>query len=168
MTDSLSEQMQEKLAPILGRVPSGVFILVAGDGQGKRTGMLASFVQPASFDPPQVTVAVNRSRYLNDWLSEGSPVTLSQVRKKDPSLFRHFGKGFEPDADPFDGIAWTAATNGLPQLTDAMATLEGTVESRMEAGDHIVYLVTITGATAHQDPAEFDPYVHVRKNGFSY
>ena len=164
----LKDELREQLTPLLGRVPSGVFILVAGNGDGQQTGMLASFVQQASFEPPQVTVAVNKSRYLNSWLSTGSPVTLNQVRKKDPALFRHFGKGFEPDVDAFEGVDSAPAANGLPQLPDAMVTLEGSVESRLEAGDHVIYLVTVTGGTAHQDPANFDPFVHVRKNGFNY
>lgn len=164
----LTDELREQLAPLLGRVPSGVFILVAGNSDGQQTGMLASFVQQASFEPPQVTVAVNKSRYLNDWLSTGSPVTLNQVRKKDPALFRHFGKGFEPDVDAFEGVDSAPAANGIPQLPDAMVTLEGSVESQLEAGDHVIYLVTVTGGTAHQDPTDFDPFVHVRKNGFNY
>lgn len=163
-----SDTDNDTIGPILGRIPSGVFILVAGDGEGHSTGLLASWVQQASFDPPQITVAVNKSRYLNEWLTVGSPVTINQVRTKDPSLFRHFGKGFEPDVDAFAGIASEPATCGLPRLPDAMATLEGEVVSQMDAGDHAVYLVTITNGTAHQAPADFDPFVHIRKNGFGY
>lgn len=168
MNQASPDALKEQLTPLLGRIPSGVFILVAGNGDGQQTGMLASWVQQASFEPPQVTVAVNKSRYLNDWLSTGSPVTINQVRKNDPALFRHFGKGFDPDVDAFADIDSEKATCGLPQLPDAMTTLEGEVASQMEAGDHVIYLVTVTGGTAHQEPEEFEPYVHVRKNGFGY
>ena len=168
MDASAPEALKEKLTPILGRIPSGVFILVAGNEAGRQTGMLASWVQQASFEPPQVTVAVNKTRFLNEWLTAGAPITLNQVRKKDPALFRHFGKGFEPDVDAFDGIQSEDSDCGLPQLPDAMATLEGQVVSQMEAGDHVIYLITVTSGKAHEDPAAFDPFVHVRKNGFSY
>ncbi|MCH2200939.1 MAG: flavin reductase family protein [Fuerstiella sp.] len=168
MDSSVPKALKEKLTPILGRIPSGVFILVAGNEAGRQTGMLASWVQQASFEPPQVTVAVNKSRYLNEWLIPGSPITLNQVRKNDPSLFRHFGKGFEPDDDAFDGVESEDSDCGLPLLPDAMVTLEGQVVSQMEAGDHVIYLATITSGTAHEDPAEFNPFVHIRKNGFSY
>ena len=164
----MNQEAKEQIAPILGRIPSGVFIMIAGDGAQQETGLLASWVQQASFEPPQVTIAVNKSRYLVDWLKAGSPVTLNQVSKGDGILFKHFGKGFEPDADAFDGIETIAAENGLPLLTAAMASLEGTIVSQLEAGDHIIYLADITSATAHQDAANFDPFVHVRKNGFNY
>ena len=168
MNSPSADDLKTRLAPILGRIPSGVFILVAGNDEGQKTGMLASWVQQASFEPPQVTVAVNKARYLNEWLQADSPVTINQVRQKDPVLFRHFGKGFEPDEDAFDGVDSVASECGLPQLPDAMVTLEGQVTSKMDAGDHIIYLVTIVSGQAHQNPDEFSPFVHIRKNGFSY
>ncbi len=163
-----TEELKLSLMPILGRIPSGVFILVARSEEGGTTGLLASFIQQASFEPPQVTVAVNKSRYLNDWLKIGSPVSLNQVQKGDSTLLRHFGKGFEPGANAFEGIECTPGVSGLPLLKQAMACMEGTVDGRMEAGDHIIYLVTLTNAVANRDAAEFDPWVHIRRNGFSY
>ncbi len=49
-----------------------------------------------------------------------------------------------------------------------MASMEGHVVSQMEAGDHVIYLIEITSATSKNEAADFDPFVHVRKNGFSY
>ena len=165
----MTPELQETLAPVLGAVPSGVFILVAGDGNGKTTGLLASWIQQASFDPPQLTVAVNKSRYLNAWLSEGAPVTLNQVAKDDGVLFKHFGKGFEPDQDAFDGVETEVGTAGLPVLTASLATMEGRVVSSLEAADHQIYLVEITNGVRHQESdASGAPFVHIRKNGFHY
>ncbi|MEQ9407054.1 MAG: flavin reductase family protein [Fuerstiella sp.] len=164
----ITQEDKERIGPALGRVPSGVFILIAGDGSGRQTGMLASWVQQASFEPPQVTVAVNRSRYLNDWLAEGSSVTINQVAKGDNVLFRHFGKGFEPDQNAFEGLDTSAGDCGLPLLNTALASMEGTVLSQMSAGDHIIYLVKITTATSPESSSDREPFVHVRKNGFSY
>jgi flavin reductase (DIM6/NTAB) family NADH-FMN oxidoreductase RutF len=169
MSESMvTPELRETLAPVLGRVPSGVFILIAGNSAGAQTGMLASWIQQASFEPPQVTVAVNRSRYLNEWLVTGSPVTLNQVAKGDNLLFRHFGKGFDPGVDAFSGVDTMTGQNGLPVLLAAMTSLEGNVTDRMETGDHVIYLVTLTHAHQHRNPGDLDPFVHIRKNGFSY
>ncbi|MDG2130861.1 MAG: flavin reductase family protein [Fuerstiella sp.] len=164
----MSQETKDVVGPVLGRVPSGVFILVAGDGGKQKTGLLASWLQQASFEPPQVTVAVNKSRYLNDWLTDGCPVTINQVANGDGILFKHFGKGFDPDADAFAGVEILEGRNGLPLLKAAMASMEGRIVSTMEAGDHVIYLVDIIAAAAHQDASEFAPFVHIRKNGFSY
>ena len=164
----MSNELQTQLSPVVGRIPSGVFILIAGDGNGQVTGLLASWIQQASFDPPQVTVAVNKSRYLNDWLKTGSPVSLNQVQKGENTLFRHFGKGFDPGTDAFEGMETIPGSTGLPMLKVSMSTMEGTVAGHMDSGDHRIFLVTLTNATAHCDSSQFDPFVHVRKNGFSY
>lgn len=164
----LSAEAKTQLAPVLGQIPSGVFILVAGNADGQQTGMLASWVQQASFEPPQVTVAVNKSRYLIDWLKTGSPVTLNQVSKGDNRLFKQFGKGFEPDEEAFADIDTAASSNGLPVLTDALASLEGQVVSQMEAGDHIIYLIEISSGVSHSASEGAVPFVHTRKNGFNY
>ena len=95
-------------------------------------------------------------------------MTLNQVPKGDSLLFRHFGKGFDPHVDAFDGIDVVPANNGLVALSSALATMEGTVCGQMDAGDHRILLVTITNAIAHKDPTQFEPFVHLRKNGFSY
>jgi len=42
------------LAAALGKVPSGLFVLTAKQGDAE-TAMLASWVQQCSFDPPQLT-----------------------------------------------------------------------------------------------------------------
>ncbi|MEZ6042264.1 MAG: flavin reductase family protein [Planctomycetaceae bacterium] len=168
MTESNTSEPCSSIAPVLGRIPSGVFILVAGGPDGRSTGLLASWIQQASFAPPQVTIAVNKSRYLNDWLAVGSAITLNQVAKGDKVLFGHFGKGFEPDANAFQGIETTEGNNGLPVLKGAMASMEGVLESKLDAGDHVIWLANITVAHAHQDPGGFDPYVHIRKNGLGY
>ncbi|HAV33144.1 MAG TPA: hypothetical protein DC058_22720 [Planctomycetaceae bacterium] len=156
------------LAQVLGRVPSGVFILAIAGPDGQKTGLLASWVQQASFNPPQVTVAINKSRWFIDWLAPGTPLILNQVQKGDALLFRHFGKGFEPGSDAFAGVDSTPGQCGLPILQAAMAALEGTVTSLLDAGDHLICLVTLNAAHPVRNPAEFDPFIHVRKNGLSY
>jgi len=162
----------DHIASVLGRIPSGISILIAsGPGTGddkKETGMLASWVQQASFDPPMVTVAVNQKRYLNEWLSDGTPVVINLVGESQKNFLKHFGSGFEPDEPAFDGLDVQPAGNGVTSLTDALGWLEGTIKGKMMTGDHIIYAVELTAA--HQG-AQLDtekPYVHIRKNGLNY
>jgi len=168
MPESVEDLQSSGIAPALGRVPSGLFILVASDGESRQTGLLASWIQQASFDPPQVTVAVNKARYLNDWLQDGSPVSISQIPQKDPGLLKHFGRGFEPDQDAFSGVDVTMGENGLPILTGAMCALEGQIAGRLNAGDHIVYLITLTRGSGPDDSLNLLPFIHIRKNGLGY
>jgi flavin reductase (DIM6/NTAB) family NADH-FMN oxidoreductase RutF len=164
----MTAETRAAIGAVLGRTPSGLFILTACGPEGRTTGMLASWVQQASFDPPAVTVAVNRKRYVNDWLQAHPGVVLNLIGETQKQFLGHFGRGFEPDEAAFDGIATTAATNGAPVLTDALGSLQGTVTGRIDAGDHYVYAVRIDSAQRGQVLDSERPWVHIRKNGFNY
>lgn len=158
----------ETIGRVLGRVPSGVFIVTAGDGEGLETGLLASWIQQAGFEPPTISVAVNKSRYLNDWLAKHPRLVINVVGDKQFEFLKHFGKGFEPEQPAFEGLMIERAKNGLPVLADAIGFLEGSITGQVESGDHTIYLVEIEHAGAHETLDESQPYVHVRKSGFGY
>lgn len=160
--------LRDTIGKVLGRTPSGVFILTCSDGGGHETGMLASWVQQASFEPPMVSVAINRKRYLHDWLSAAPRVALNLLGESHGNFLKHFGRGFEPEEPAFEGVAIHRTEGGLPVLSDALGHMEGVVASVTEAGDHILYLIEITSAAAHDELATAKPMVHIRKNGFNY
>ena len=159
---------KDPIAAVLGRTPSGVFILSAGDGEGLETGMLASWVQQASFDPPMISVAVNSKRYLNAWLHKVPRVALSILGESQPQFVKHFGKGFEPGEAAFEGLSVARGANGLPVLVDALGYLEGDIETVSQAGDHSIYFIRITGAGSTDRLNSEKPMVHIRKNGLRY
>lgn len=167
MTEPTQED-RDNIGRVLGRTPSGIFILTAGDGAGRSTGMLASWVQQAGFEPPSLTVAVNAKRYLNDWIKASPRIALNLVGEGQHQFLKHFGRGFEPDQPAFEGMNTATSRLGLPVLTEAMGYVEGIITGQMEAGDHIVYLLEIQHAQAGEQLAELKPMVHIRKNGFGY
>lgn len=156
------------MAPLLGRIPSGIFILAARNEQGQETGMLASWVQQAGFQPLSFTLAVNKQRPLHDWLHAGSVVTLSIVGETQKQFLSHFGKGFEPDAPAFEGLAVERSPAGLPILADSLGWLEGTLVESVDAGDHTIHVVRVTATGMGENWDAERPYVHIRKNGLSY
>src|SRR5437764_15100076 len=93
---------QKQLGAALGRIPSGLFVLTARRGDAE-TGMLASWVQQCSFDPPQVSVALGRGRDLAAWLTDGAPFTLNVLGDGQRKLLSHFGKGFALGEPAFEG-----------------------------------------------------------------
>lgn len=158
-------QPSKSFDPVLGRVPSGIFILTVGTG-ARATGMLASWVMQAGFEPPMLSVAVKLGRYVCDWLSEGQPFVLNLVGESQTQFLKHFGKGFEPDTPAFDGVAITHCARGVPVLTDALGHLECEPVRHVDSGDHRIFLANVVrGKLAQPDSA---PMVHVRKSGANY
>src|SRR3954462_6291189 len=105
--------------PLIGQIPSGIFILTVGTG-ARATGMLASWVMQAGFEPPTISVSVKLGRYVCDWLTEGQPFVLNLVRDGQKELLRHFYKGFEPGEPAFEGLAISHCARGVPILNDSL------------------------------------------------
>jgi flavin reductase (DIM6/NTAB) family NADH-FMN oxidoreductase RutF len=150
---------------VLGRVPSGVYILTVGTG-GRATGMLASWVMQAGFEPPMVSVAVKLGRYVCEWLSEGQPFVLNVIAEGQKNLLRHFAKGFELGAPAFEGLTITHCARGVPILCDALGHVECETVRHVDSGDHRVFLARVCRGRLVQPDAH--PMIHVRKTARHY
>lgn len=164
----MSDTNPATFAPVLGQIPSGLSILTARNGESTETGMLASWVQQAAFAPPAITVAVNKSRYLHDWLVPGQTVAVSLIAETQKQLLGHFGKGFEPGTPAFNGLKIERSPSGLPVLSESIGWLEGAVSAMLDGGDHSIFLVRLTAGGAGTLLGAERPWVHVRKNGLHY
>ena len=151
-------------AAALGRVPSGLFVLTARHG-GQETGMLASWVQQCSFDPPQVSAAVKKGRYVLDWLTDGAAFGVNVLPEGEKKLLVHFGKGFDPGEPAFTGLEVERTGEAAPLLTAAHAFLDCRVSGRFDAGDHVLVIGRVVGGRVL---SAAKPATHVRKSGLHY
>lgn len=158
----------DDIAAVLGRIPSGLFILTARSADGRETGLLASWVQQASFAPPMITVAVNAKRYLHGWFETAPMVGLNLIAEGQKDLLKHFGAGFEPGEPAFEGLHVTRGVTGVPLLRDALGGLEGMIVGQLTTGDHVIYAVEVTAALVGPTLGVATPWVHLRKNGLKY
>ena len=94
---------RKRLMAALGRLPSGLFVLTARHGEAE-TGMLASWVQQCSFEPPQISVALQRDRPVLSWLTAGAAFTLNILDDSQTDMIAHFGRGFALDEPAFMGL----------------------------------------------------------------
>jgi flavin reductase (DIM6/NTAB) family NADH-FMN oxidoreductase RutF len=152
------------LASALGRIASGIFVLTVTRGS-RETGMLASWVQQCSFDPPQISVAIRPGREIVALLDSGSRFTLNILEGSQTDMIVHFGRGFAPDEDAFAELDVRREPPRGPVLTEALAYLECEVVGRVGAGDHDLFLGRVVAGELLD---EGQPMVHIRKNGLHY
>jgi len=157
-------EAERELAAALGRIPSGIFVLTLKRGQVE-TGMLASWVQQCSFQPPQISVAVQRQRPLIGLLTAGSAFTLNVLDAAQTDMIVHFGRGFSLDQPAFTGLDLLRDQDNGPILSESLAYLTCEVAGRCAAGDHDVFIGTIK---AGRVLGEGQPMIHVRKSGMHY
>jgi 3-hydroxy-9,10-secoandrosta-1,3,5(10)-triene-9,17-dione monooxygenase reductase component len=161
---NLPDDVKQSIGKALGRVPSGVFILTAGQGEHE-TAMLASWVQQAGFDPPAVSIAVAKGRPVMDLLRSTPSFALS-ILGKDTTLMRKYARGIKPGESPFEGVAIQRSPNGSTYLSDAVAYLDCRLLHACDfGGDHEIIVAQVTGGRLLRDAPCF---THTRGNGFHY
>jgi flavin reductase (DIM6/NTAB) family NADH-FMN oxidoreductase RutF len=151
-------------AAALGRIPSGLFVVTVAHASDE-TGMLASWVQQCSFDPPTVSVAVKNGRYVLDWLTDGTEFAVNVLPEGEKKLVAHFGKGFEPGEPAFTGIE-ADRSGGVIVLPAALAHVKCRVIGRLDGGDHALVLGQVIGGAVAKPDGK--PAVHTRKSGLHY
>ncbi|MBE2181596.1 MAG: flavin reductase family protein [Chthoniobacterales bacterium] len=151
------------LKAALGRIPSGLFAAGAVH-EGRRIGMLCSFVEQAGFEPPMISIALGADRPMRHALEAGALFSLNILGDGDKKLLAAFASGRLED--PFAGFELVQNEHGLPQLADAMAWLACRPSASVGAGDHEIYVAEVLAGSLHR--AEGEPMIRVRKNGFSY
>lgn len=159
----VSSPASDDIATALGRVPSGCCILTAKH-ENQSTGMLASWVQQAAFEPPSISVAVKKDRPIETLIDASGLFALNVIGENPGAMFKHFGKGFKPGEPAFDGVACRETEAGFV-LDACIAHIECKVMGKHPAGDHWLYIGQVVNAGGDPDAK---PYVHLRKNGLNY
>ena len=152
------------LAAALGRIPSGLFIVTIRHGDAE-TGLLASWVQQCSFDPPQISIAVRGDRDLLSWLTPNAAFTINILDDTQTDMIVHFGKGFGLNEPAFSNLDVDRPGGAPPLLREALAYLECRVVARHTAGDHDLLIGRVVAGSLL---GEGHPMVHVRKSGMHY
>src|SRR5438270_6069433 len=138
------DEARRQLSATLGRIPSGLFILSARRGEAE-TGMLTSWVQQCAFEPPQISVALQRDRPIIAWLTHGTIFTLNILDDSQTDMIAHFGRGFALNESAFEGLGVERPESGGPVLQEALAYLQGRITGRCPAGDHELFLAEVIG-----------------------
>jgi len=170
---------KEKLGQALGRVASGVYV-VTFSRDGKADGMLTTWIQQMSFEPPMLVVGVKNGRQLLDGLGKGDKFTVNVLSKKSMDVFKAFAKPYTEGMDRFEGLNISAnPTHGTecdgkhthhdglgPIFKNCVSYLNCAVDQVVNAGDHSVVVVEVTEGGMVEGDGE--PMVHLRASGFQY
>jgi flavin reductase (DIM6/NTAB) family NADH-FMN oxidoreductase RutF len=155
--------VKDDVSKALGRIPSGCFVVTASDA-GNSTGVLASWVQQAGFDPPAVTVAIRHGRPIRDLIDRSGRFVVNTLGEDCTHILKRFAAGVDPDEPVFQGLRSRTEPAGVV-LEDAISSLSCRVIGELDAGDHTVYVGTvIDGDVRRSNP----PCVRIRTNGFNY
>lgn len=138
------------------RLATTIALVTSGTGD-KWTGIAATAVTSVTADPPTILVAVNRSTSLSPILSEHRQfcVNLLSERHRDlVSLFSGPTKG----SARFQQGSWYASDEGLPVLSDSVASLVCTVTATLDVATHTLFIGQVSRVVNHPT---IDPLIWV-------
>lgn len=157
------KQDVEMVGAALGCIPSGCSILTV-EHSGRATGLLISWLQQASFDPPSISVCIKQGRPVEALIDASKRFLVNVLGENPTEMFKHFGKGFSLEEDAFAGLDIRTTEFG-PLIESCIAHLGCQVIRKVSAGDHHLYVAEVV-AGGVVDGAK--PYTHLRKSGLSY
>ncbi len=127
----------------MGRVIGSLCVVTAKLGDVS-SAMLAGWVSQATFNPPGLTVSIAKDRAIESLMYPSNQFVINILGEGNQlSVMKHFLKPFAPAEDRLAGIPTETASNGSPILSDALAYLECSVNTRMECGDHWVVYASV-------------------------
>ena len=156
-------ESRARLGSALGKIASGLYIVTARVG-GLLVGMLCSFVEQASFEPPMITLAIGEGRPISAALMPGGVFGLHVLGKGNNALMKSFARGSSPEA--FAAHPMVENAHGVPQFPEASTFLIARVQQQYPAGDHMLHLAQVLEGRLQNQ--EDEPMVRVRGNGFKY
>jgi flavorubredoxin/flavin reductase (DIM6/NTAB) family NADH-FMN oxidoreductase RutF len=161
-----TQSQDDRVAQAIGRVVGSLSIVTTQQKEVSGA-MLASWVSQATFNPPGLTVAVAKERAIESLMHKNGKFVLNVLEQgKHLGLMKQFLKPFAPGEDRFVGVGTEPAANGCPILTEGLAYLECTVESRMDCGDHwLIYAIVDSGKVLNNSGVTA---IHHRKSGSHY
>ena len=135
----------------IGHFATGVTVITTIGGDGQPVGTTANAVSSLSLDPPLILVCFDRSsRTLESLLAHGA-FAVNVLGARQQHLSANFAR--RGLAAAWDGICHRRGRTGSPRLDGVIATLECTVEHRLEGGDHEIVVGRVTDVETSGDGA---------------
>lgn len=127
---------------VLGHVPTSVVVVTGKGTDGTPHGItIGSFVS-VSLDPPLVGFLPGLNSRSWSEIAAGGRFCVNVLADGQDELCWRFAK--ESD-DRFAGIEWVDSPHGMPELAGCIATIDCSVHSQIELGDHYMVVGHVLG-----------------------
>jgi flavin reductase (DIM6/NTAB) family NADH-FMN oxidoreductase RutF len=137
---------------VLRMIPYGIYVLTALDGKGGVAAATVNWVTQTAFAPPLLVVGVKADSGAYALVKSVGKFALNMLGKDAKGLAFAFFRPAELDGEKISGQAFHAGANGAPILEAAIGTVECTVKTIVEQGDHHIVVAEVTEAHLPKPP----------------
>jgi flavin reductase (DIM6/NTAB) family NADH-FMN oxidoreductase RutF len=122
--------------------------LITACANGRRSGLIATFVSQASIVPtlPRMVVGLSRRHFTYDLVETSRAFALHLLGEEHLDWVWRFALQSGRDLDKFEGLTLQSGPTGSPLLADALGWLDCRVEGRLNTGDRSLFLGEVVEA----------------------
>ena len=128
---------------LCGNFATGVTIITSQKEDGSQTGFTANSFTSVSLDPALVLFCLSKEAQSVSFFSIGALVGISILTDQQTELSNRFANPKITAAERFKEVALLPQTSA-PVLANCLAWMEGVVESKIDGGDHWIFINRIT------------------------
>lgn len=135
---------------ILRKIPNGLFITTAKDGDNA-TGAVISFVTQISIDPSYVALSIRKNSSFYAAAEKSEYLAIHLPSKEQQSMVSSFFKIYEQSYDSINGYSFIWSTLGNALLDDIPMILEVKIIEKIDVGDHPIFICEVVNTILRQD-----------------
>ncbi|MCX4545323.1 flavin reductase family protein [Streptomyces sp. NBC_01565] len=125
-------------------VLDGPLYVVTVAAGGERSGCLVGFASQCSIRPPRFTVWLSRLNHTFGVAAGATHLAVHVLDHGQLALAELFGGETGDQVDKFARVDWRPSADGSPLLAGARAWFVGRIETRVDGGDHVGFVLEPT------------------------
>jgi len=134
-----------QIEKVLDLLTHGVYIIGVKYGS-EINGMTAAWVNQVSSQPPMVSVAIGKTHYTSELISQAKSFSINILSPNQMELARKCGFSSGRDQDKLIDEELAYQATGAPILSNCSAYLDCTLSHQFEVGDHVLFVGTVVEA----------------------
>ncbi|PWK64832.1 flavin reductase like protein [Streptomyces sp. CG 926] len=136
--------MPETELDAFAEILNGPMYVVTVAAAGERSGCLVGFASQCSIRPPRFVVWLSVRNHTYRVARGASHLAVHVLDRDRCGPAELFGGETGDEVDKFAQVDWRPSADGSPLLTGARAWFVGRIETRIDGGDHVGFLLSPT------------------------
>ena len=138
----------------MGELDYPMFVVTTGHA-GRRAGCLIGFATQCSIEPPRFLACISKANFTYRVAREAEMLAVHFVPAGSEALAELFGGETGDDVDKFARVEWQPGLGGVPLLDACPNRFLGAVRERLDAGDHVAFVLEPIAAEHSGPEREF-------------
>jgi flavin reductase (DIM6/NTAB) family NADH-FMN oxidoreductase RutF len=127
----------EEFRSALSQFASGVTVVTTRDANGKRHGITVSAFCSVSLEPPMVLICIEKTTGSHYAFGESGAFVVNILSSEQSGISEHFASRSD---EKFGDVRHRLNEDGVPVLSDAIATLRCKLRHSLDGGDHSIFV----------------------------